>query len=85
MCTVATLYQTIDSHPNFNVFGPLMVATPTPLVLHKYLQFLDMCDLSVSSVMSTDTSESLSFEEQTPEGAFGSVLAITLPATCANQ
>ena len=52
-----------------------------------YLNFhlLDMCDLCVTSVVSADTHESLSFEELTPDGAFGSVLAITLPFTCASK
>lgn len=44
-----------------------------------------MCDLCVMSVVSADTSQNLSFEEQTPEGAFGSVLAITLPSSCATK
>ena len=39
-----------------------------------------MCDVS-----GVETSQNLSFEEQTPEGAFGSVLAITLPSSAATK
>ena len=50
-----------------------------------FIQLLDMCDLCVMSVVCVETSQNLSFEELTPEGAFGSVLAITLPSSAATK
>jgi len=46
---------------------------------------LDVCDLNVGSVVNADSGETLQFEVQSPEGAFGSTLCITLPSTCARK
>lgn len=53
--------------------------------INTFFQVLDVCDLNVGSVVNADSGETLQFEVQSPEGAFGSTLCITLPSTCARK